>query len=228
MEWSSTFGMDEVPQILEKLPPWATRAGQHRSEEEEAKYKAARELFIRTAAEKGADAALDALLNSDEPIDRRVGVIACGALDRLDRLGQLFRQCKHPDLLDTAVLVLRHWISRGPGQDQKLYQGLMSKAGFTPLQAESMLQLLHGFDDEELAQPETYELLITYLTDSRLAIRALAHWQLVRLVPTGRDIAYNPLDDKDALKKAQQEWQKLVPPGKLPPKPKPVSQQRQK
>jgi hypothetical protein len=83
-----------------------------------------------------------------------------------------------------------------------------------------MLQLLHGFNDQELAEPETYELLIAYLTDSRLAIRALAYWHLVRLVPAGKDIAYNPTDDKEALKQGQQEWRKLVPEGKVPPKPK--------
>jgi hypothetical protein len=223
IQWDSQFGMDKAPQFLKELPPWATRAGQHRTPEEQEKYRAARERFVRVGADKGADAALDALLNSDEPIDRRVGVIAAGALDALPRLGAFFRQAKHPDLLDTAILVLRHWIGRGPGQDQKLYQGLMEKGGFTPLQAESMLQLLHGFSDEDLAQPETYELLIAYLTDSRLAIRALAHWNLVRTVPAGRDIPYNPLDDKEAQRKAQQQWQKLIPPGRVPAVQKPPS-----
>jgi hypothetical protein len=221
IQWDNTDGMDNGPRFLKELPPWATRAGQQRSKEEQAKYTAARELFIHTAADKGPDAALDALLNSDEPIERRVGVIACGALDQLARLGAFFRQARHPDLLDTAILVLRHWIGRGPGQDQRLYQALMTRGGFTPLQAESMLQLLHGFSDQELAEPETYDLLIAYLADSRLAIRALAYWHLLRLVPEGKDIAYSPLDEKDALKKAQQQWRKLVPAGKVPPKPKP-------
>jgi hypothetical protein len=223
IQWDSAFGMDSEPQFLKELPPWATRAGQRRSAEEQAKYRAARELLIRVAADKGVDAALDALLDSDEPINRRVGVIAAGALDKLPRLGEFFHKAKHADLLDTAILVLRHWIAREPGQDQRLFHGLMEKASFTPLQAESMLQLLHGFNEEERAQPETYELLIAYLTDSRLAIRALAHWHLVRLVPAGRDIPYNPLDDKAALQHAQQEWQKLVPAGRLPAKRPPES-----
>jgi uncharacterized protein (TIGR03000 family) len=216
IQWDSGFGMDQAARFLKELPPWATRAGQKRSPEEQAKYKAARERLMQVAAEKGPDAALDALLNSDEPIDRRVGVIAAGALDELLRLGKFFQQTKHADLLDTAILVLRHWTGRGPGQDQKLYHALIEKAGFKPVQAESMLQMLHGFNDQELAQPETYELLISYLTDSRLAIRALAHWHLIRLVPAGHDIPYSPLDDKEALKKAQEAWQKLVPAGKVP------------
>jgi hypothetical protein len=220
IQWDEEFGMDRGPQILKELPPWATRAGQHRSPEELAKYKAARERFIRVAADKGVGAALDELLHSDEPVERRVGVIAGGALDDLPRLAAFFQATKRADLLDTAVLVLRHWIGREPGQDQKLYHRLVEKRGFTPLQAESMLQLLHGFNEQELAQPETYELLIDYLTDSRLAIRALAYWNLVRLVPAGRDIAYDPTDDKEVLKRAQEEWRKLVPVGQMPPAPK--------
>jgi hypothetical protein len=210
-----------VAQFLKELPPWATRAGQQRSEEDKAKYRAARERLIHVAATRGVDAALDELLDSDEPIDRRVGVIALGALDQLPRLGEYFRQAKHPDMLDAGTLVLRHWIGRGPGQDQKLYHGLIDRGGYTPLQAESVLQLLHGFSDEELAEPETYELLIAYLDDSRQAIRSLAHWHLVRLVPAGRDIAYDPTAGKDDRERAQRAWQKLVPPGHLPPGRKP-------
>jgi uncharacterized protein (TIGR03000 family) len=216
IRWDSQFGMDRAPQFLKELPPWATRAGQHRSPEEQARYRAAYERFIRVASEMGADAAVDELLSSDVPVERRVGVIAAGALDELPRLGAAFRQTKHADVLETGIQVLRHWTGREPGQDQKLYRGLIDRAGYTPLQAESMLQLLHGFNDEELAEPETYELLVRYLTDSRLAIRALAHWHLVRTVPAGRAITYNPLDTKEALQKAQQEWQKLIPPGTVP------------
>jgi uncharacterized protein (TIGR03000 family) len=218
IQWDSQYGMDRAPQYLKELPSWATRAGQKRSPEEQAKYKAARDLFIRVASEKGPDAAMDALLGSDDPIARRVGVIAAGALDELPRLGAFFRKTKHVDLLDEAILVFRNWTGRGPGQDQKMYQALIDRGGFSPLEAESVMQLLHGFNDQELAEPETYELLIRYLTDSRLAIRALAHWHLVRMVPAGRDIAYNPLDDKAALQKAQKEWEKLIPAGTVPGK----------
>jgi hypothetical protein len=214
--WDDAFGMDKQPQHLDKLPPWATRAGQHRTPEEQAQYKAAREHFLRVAADQGADAALDALLNSDQPIDRRVGVIAAGALDRLPKLAAFFRQAKHPDLLDTAILVFRHWLGRGPGQDQKMYHALIEKGGFSKLEAESMMQLLHGFGEEDQAEPETYDLLITELNDSRLAIRALAYWNLVRLVPEGKKIEYSPLADKEDRKRAQDEWRKLVPPGTVP------------
>jgi hypothetical protein len=218
--WDNDFGMDKAPQFLKELPAWATRAGQQQSQEEQAKYQALREHLIRTAADKSFDAAVDELLASTEPIERRVGVILLGATDNLARLGQFFQETKHDDLLDTGILVLRHWIGRGPGADVKLYRGLIEKRGYKPIEAESMLQLLHGFNEEELAQPETYQLLITYLNDRRQGIRAIAYWHLIRLVPAGQDIAYSPLDPPEARQRGQKEWQKLVPPGHVPAKKK--------
>jgi hypothetical protein len=219
IQWDSAFGRDQEARFLKEQSPWATRGGQTARRSNRRNTRRPGERFVRAAAEKGADASRDELLNSDEPIDRRVGVVAAGAPGELLRRGAPFRQTRHADLLDTAVLVLRHWTGRGPGQDQKLYHALTQKARFTPLQAESMLQMLHGFNDEELAQPQTDEPLIAYLTDSRLAIQALAHWHLIRQVPAGHALAYNPLDDKEALRKAQQEWQKLVPAGRVPARP---------
>jgi hypothetical protein len=43
----------------------------------------------------------------------------------------------------------------------------------TSTQAETVLQLLHNFSDEELTQPETYEALIDLLGSDQLAIRGL-------------------------------------------------------
>jgi hypothetical protein len=124
-EWDSSFGMDKAPQYLKELPPWATRAGQQRSDEEKAKYRAARDLLQKVSAEKGIDAAVNQLLASDEPIDRRIGIIVLGALDDVEKIGPYLKMAKYPDLVDTGTMVLRHWIGRGPGQDQRFYQSLI-------------------------------------------------------------------------------------------------------
>jgi hypothetical protein len=138
------------------------------------------------------------------------------ALDQLERLGKALREAKHPDVWENGVVALRHWIGRGPGQDQILYKALIESANYKPVHAETVVQLLHSFGDNELASPETYQTLIDYLDHQHLAIRGLAHWHLYRLVPAGRDIAYNQLDPKEAREAAVQKWRKLVPPGKLP------------
>ncbi len=81
-----------------------------------------------------------------------------------------------------------------------------------------MLTLLHSFGDEDLARPETYEMLLAYLGSDRLAVRGLANWHLYRLVPAGRKIGYNPLAPEEERARAIREWKKLIPSGQLPPK----------
>ena len=93
-------------------------------------------------------------------------------------------------MVENAIIVLRHWIGRSAGQDLKLYNELMEKGHFKPAEAELVLQLLHSFGDAALKKPETYEALIDFLDCDRMAVRALAHWHLERLVPAGRKIEF--------------------------------------
>jgi hypothetical protein len=143
-----------------------------------------------------------------------------GAMDNLRGLAMVLAASKHPDTWDHGVRALRHWIGRGPGQDQKLYDALIKEGKFSELEAETVLQLLHSFGEDQLTKPELYEVLIDFLEHDRLAIRGLAHWHLYRLVPDGRKIEYNPIAPKEDRHQAVEQWRKLVPPGKLPPEPK--------
>jgi len=78
--------------------------------------------------------------------------------------------------------------------------------------------LLHSFSEDELRQPETFEALIDYLESERTGIRGLAHWHLYRLVPKGRSIDFDPTAPADKRKVAVDQWKKLVPKGKIPPR----------
>ena len=109
-------------------------------------------------------------------------------------------------------------MGRGPGQDQILYDGLIQVGKHKPVHAETIMQLLHGFGDADLAHAETYQTLIDFLDHDLLGIRALAYWHLSRLVPSGRELGYNPLDAKDARAAAIKKWRDLVPAGKVPPR----------
>lgn len=214
MEWDSVTGHDETPQHLKELPAWATATDEDTPETR--KKKAVRQQFSQLLTTKSVDVVLDELLDSKDPAERRLAVFAMGALDDLPRLGKALSQSKHPDVWDNGVLALRHWLGRGPGQDQKLYQGLMEKFNYTPVQAETVLQLLHSFSDEDLAQPETYQTLIDYLDHDKLAIRGLAYWHLSRLAPAGRKLGYSPHDSKEERQAAVKKWRNLLPPGKVP------------
>jgi hypothetical protein len=98
---------------------------------------------------------------------------------------------------------------------------LIDKRQMKPVHAETVVQLLHSFDEAALKNPETYETLITYLDHERLGIRGLAYWHLRRLVPEGEKIGYDPLADKAARAKAIEAWKELIPEGKVPKKPNP-------
>jgi hypothetical protein len=82
------------------------------------------------------------------------------------------------------------------------------------------MHLLIGFDDDERIRPAVYELLIAMLQHSRVGIRELSHWHLVRLVPDGRDIAYSATASDDERARAVERWRQLIPAGELPKRPK--------
>lgn len=213
--WDSITGGDPTPQKLEKLPDWAAGVGKDID-----KKKALIAEFQKMIVTKSIDEALDTFAKSDDPDKRRAAVNAMGALDDLKRLADVLTNAKHADTWDFGVRALRHWIGRGPGQDKLLYDSLIKEGKFKEREAETVMQLLHSFSDDQLTKPELYEVLIDYLDHERLAIRGLAHWHLYRLVADGRKIGYDPTAAKEARTKAIEQWRKLIPPGKLPPPPK--------
>jgi hypothetical protein len=214
LTWDSVSGEDPSPTYLEQLPDWA-----HEDELSPATRTklANRNELIQLMVSKSIPEAIETFLNSDDPDKRRIAVFAMGATDDLRGLGKALAESKHLDIWNDAVIAMRHWIGRGPGQDMKLYQGLIKEGKYKPVDAEGVVQLLHGFSDADLARPETYEMLIDYLRHARLPLRGLAYWHLYRLVPAGREFGYNPLEEKDKRQAAIAKWQKLVPRGELPP-----------
>ena len=195
--WDNVAGPDPSPLRLEQLPDWATAKGLRPERLRQAKDRI--ERFRKLVADKGVKEAVDTFLASDDPADRGLAVVVLGATDDLEGLARILAQPGHRDVWDRAVLVARHWIGRAPGQDLKAYRRLIDSRGYTPAQAESLLQMLHGFGDADLARPETYQMLIAFLGHNKVGLRGLAHWHLVRLVPAGREIDYNPLAPREGL-----------------------------
>lgn len=214
LEWDSLSGQDDSPQRLEKLPPWADA-----TDEQSVQAKVKRlmlERFRKAMVAKSLDTALADFMNSINPLDRILAVNVMAALDKIPELGKAMRESKHLDVNEAGILAMRAWIGREPGQDQKLYNALIEVANYKPVHAETVLQLLHSYSDTELALPETYQTLIDYLNHEQLAIRSLAHWHLVRLVPSGLLNLYNPNASAESRAAAVEKWRKLVPPGKVP------------
>lgn len=220
LHWDNSNEREEACQKLETLPDWV--ATEQADSERAHRIKNTVEKLREQVVKSSPRTAGRTFAVSGDPNERATGVIFMGALDDLEGLGEVITGTKHPDAWDRAVVVVRHWLGRRQGQDQILYQRLLDKRGLKPAQAAGVMQLLHSFGDAELAHPELYTTLVKYLDNDQLGIRGLAHWHLVRLVPAGKEIDYNPLDPKEKRDKARDQWKKLIDDqianGKLPPK----------
>jgi hypothetical protein len=217
LRWNSLTGVRPQPQKLEKLPDWANP--DIALSPEGKKIAAACEKFRQARAADPAKA-FDTFLASTDPIDLRVALVALGAVDDLERLGKTLVAAKTVEEWDFGITVLRHWLGRGRGQDQKMYETLTARRGYTEGQAQIIVQLLFGFSPEDATLPETYEVLIDYLIHEKTAIRNLAEWHLIRLAPQGKSIAFKPDGSAEDAEKCYAEWKKLIPSGQLPPRPK--------
>ena len=221
IEWDSATGMDDGPTTLDALPNWVLPPKDEAGKAFAKKYEDAISRCADEAVKsKSIEPVIEKFLVSDNPLDRRLAVAALAATDQLPRLAKALRESNQADVWDDAVLALRHWIGRAPGQDQLLYQALIDSKKYTPLEAETMLELLHDFGDDDLARPAVYQYLIRHLDSDQLFVRGLAYWHLSRLVPEGRKFGYDPNAPKGQRETAAQKWKELIPDGKLPIQPK--------
>ena len=213
LNWTSTGGPDPKAVRLDRLPAWANPTNEDKA------VRGAVEKF-RTARVANADTAADVLLASKVPAEWRVGLVAAAATDDLLRLAKVMTESPDPAVWDAGVVVLRHWLGRGPGQDRRLFQFLTETRKYDPAAAATVIDLLAGFTPAELARPETYDVLVEYLQHDKPGVRNLAHWHLSRLVPAGKGIAHKPNAGKDELTAAYTQWRKLIPTGTVPPRTK--------
>ncbi len=217
--WNNFIGMDPTPERLDKLPDWAEIPRDEATRERVRKLLGIRDRLAEGIRTKGIGPTLDEFLESDDPLVRRVGVIYTGATDDLARMGKVIHESKDPGTFNDVVRVMRHWLGRAPGQDQRFYKGLIAVKNYKPVEAEGLLEMLFGFDEHQREQPALYEMLTNYLVEGRTSMRGLAHWHLVRLIPAGQKIPYDRMAPKPELEKARQEWLKLIP---SPPTSKPA------
>jgi hypothetical protein len=217
LEWDSITGCDTSPSRLDKHPEWADPIDLNKTPERRLA-RARLMRFRKLVEQKGVEEAMIQFLNSDDKNERRLGIYGLAAIDRLDKVGDALMKTPHEDVWDNAVLALRHWLGREPGNDQKFYKALVEKRDCKPAHAEIILQLTRSFGDVDVNCPNCYEMLIDYLKHDKQAIRGLAQWHLRRLVPAGRNIHFNPGGSEDERDKAFDAWKQLIPDGKLPPK----------
>ena len=59
--------------------------------------------------------------------------------------------------------------------------------------------------------------MIALLKHSKLPVRELARWHLVRLAPAGKKIDFDAAAPEADRQKAYEQWRALIPEGQLPP-----------
>jgi hypothetical protein len=222
--FDSLHGLARSPARLPELPPWV-RSEAGKSEAAQAVETAIKPLYARLAKESPDKALTGLLTAADQDSDkkraalgRELAVTGFGAIDDLAHLVDALSDAKHPEVRAFAVDTLRHWIARAPVQDSQLAKYLRSK-DYSPAHTTIVLQLLHSYGADEIDDPLTYDLLISYLRHEKMAIRELAAWHLYRLVRAGQNIAYDPAGSAEEREKAFKAWKALIPNGKLPPEP---------
>jgi hypothetical protein len=176
--------------------------------------------------------ALSEAISSDSRGKRLLAIYALGALDQLPKLidvlgdGDEARDMER----DTAVFVLRHWLTHGIESSKQLFDpttqtGEFTKKGFTPSDAKNIVVLLHDFPDDDTRKPETFDYLVSRMDDrNRVALREVAWRQLQRLAtppdPRFQPVklpAFNASWGEDQRRPPLEEIRKLVREGKLPP-----------
>jgi hypothetical protein len=214
--WQSSSGGDPGPRRLDRVPSWADPASL--STPEAQARKAVLDRLRERLGSQSLEQVLGGALQSDDPAERRVAVIGYGALDDLPHLFDALTDPKNPDVRDNAVQVLRQWIGRGPGQDQKLYESLLAQRRLGKPSAATVLQLLHNFGEADLTRTDTFEQLIDYLGSDSPAVRELAYWHLLRLAGSNVAVPFNSTGPEAERKQAIERWRKLLAEGKILPK----------
>jgi hypothetical protein len=224
-QWSSDGNVPASPSRLEQLPEWLQTKGPNCAEARRA--GAARDKLIDMMKHPGANALDDfykaAVQDTDKdrgPVARAVAVCSMGAMDDLIGLMNAL-ESSSAEVRNLAVVALRHHLGSGPGQDLALYDFLVKQRKYSEAHADIVLQLLHSFGQTELSKVETYETLISYLKHPKLPVRELAWWHLIRHVPEGDKIPYDPGAAPEDREKGYQAWKKLLDDKKLPPTAKP-------
>jgi hypothetical protein len=213
--------LERIPPYWEKDPPGNKLANQMTV--------ALKELAKRASSGKG-PVTVSVLegLEKDNFADRVLAIYCLTALDDVGKLIDILGDEDPTHYLDrdTAVFCLRRWVERDASQGKKLYDekgrtGLLVDKRYRPTEAQTVLDLLHDFREEDHRKPETFEALAQVLESRRVALAELGWWHLNRLAAGVKLPTFNaagPLEDR---RKVADAVRKTIEDGKLPPRSEP-------
>lgn len=217
--WRSTGALQRGPQGMPTVPKWFTEPVPNTAQAKDLTL-ALDELSKRVGV-KPVDVALAEARKDGKGASLVLSILSMGAVDDLNELvGALVDD--RPEVRWATIYTLTQWSSRKSENDLRLFDALQ-KNGYSAVQAQTIMDLLHGFSEDDGSKPETFEVLIDYLRHEKLIVREMAWRHLIQLWPDGRKIPYNPAGPADMRERAFDEWKRKIPSGKLPPRGAPAS-----
>jgi hypothetical protein len=209
------------PTELDAVPPTWAKVPARVSPERQQEIKAAQQKLVTRIGtkDKPIDLAVAEVAQDSARAAKVLGALCQGTLGQLTPLLDQLEEPQSPEVRQAAALAIAHFIADRSSNDKQLFDQLQANKGCSERQAEQALRLLHGFTDAQLAEPATYDFLIDSLRNEHMGVRELATWRLRQIDPDGAaQIRFNAADAEPAREKAVAEWQRRIPPGKVPPR----------
>jgi hypothetical protein len=204
LTWDNLAGAARSPLSLPRPPDWWTNPVPLKTP-----MQGPLEALTNRLATKNIDVAIAEAKNFPDPSSRVLALRCQGAMGNFSGLLDCLADDKHPDVRTVAIEELRHLLGLSRPNGDRLRQALKQK-GYSDGQAQTTLQLVHGFSLEQWANPTLRSTAVEYLMHEKLAIRQLTYTLLSALEPDGRKIPYDPAGDSNSRARGYEAWKKLV------------------
>lgn len=216
--WENLGAPLSGPRPLPKPPEWWTN-GNRAAGTAEAKVaqSALDELSKRLAGKAPVERALSEAVRDTGEFTRGLAVRCQMAVGNLPAVLDALDSEKSFASRFFAADALRHWLGLSVENDKLLTQVLVQQKKYSERQAETILQLLHGFTERD-ADPAMKAMLVEYLNHDRLPIRQLAHSTLKQLMPEGSKIPYDPAGETARRTSGYEQWRRLFTENNRAPK----------
>ncbi len=212
--WDNASGVAPQPQSLPRAPDWWTSKAPPQNRVVQELQAALKELSQRLIAKDKIDVVVAEAMRDPTSASSRILAVRClAAMNDVGKLVDALAEPGHVEVRVVAIEELRHLLGLSSSYETIISSALKQKR-YTEGQAQTILQLLHGFGPEQQADPATRATAVEYLNHDKLAIRQLTHTLLCSFIPEGQKIQYDPAGGPEQLERGTRDWQKLIQGGK--------------
>jgi len=214
-DWDNVFGYGSRPTAIPRPPDWWSSKPAAQTRDIQYSLDA---LSRRSMLKDRVELSLTEGVKEPDLNMRLLAVRFLGAIGDPAKLLDCLADERHVDVRVMAIEELRHLLAQSTQNDEKIYT-LLKQKNYSDAQAQTVLQLVHGFPQEQWTVPTMRGTVVEYLNSDKLAIRQIAHTLLLSVVPEGQRIRYDAAGSPDQRERGYREWLRVV----AAPKPRPGS-----